>query len=101
MRLDITIHRKGTPYGEDYWVNGRIRYASVKKLMVEKYQYKYGEDLLLTKGMIIDLLDITHKLLIEADESDMMEYANFYTDLLYVYNKMIRKNEDWYFEATW
>lgn len=101
MGLDITLHRKNTPYGKDFLVNGRMRFGSIRDLMVEKHNYKYGKDLLLTKEMIIDLLNITHKNLIEADEFDMMVYANFYTDLLYVYNKMIYNNEDWYFEATW
>ena len=101
MGLDITLHRKDTPYGKDFWVNGRMRFGSIRDLMVEKHNYKYGKDLLLTKEMIIDLLNITHKNLIEADEFDMMVYANFYSDLLYVYNKMMYNNEDWYFEATW
>lgn len=101
MGLDITLHRKDTPYGKDFWVNGRMRFGCIRDLLVEKYGYKYGKDLLLTKEMIIDLLDITHKHLIEADENDIMVYANFYSDLLYVYNKMIYSNEDWYFEATW
>ena len=41
MGLDITLHRKDTPYGKDFWVNGRMRFGSIRDLMVKKHNYKY------------------------------------------------------------
>lgn len=101
MGLDITLHRKGTPYMRDFWVNGRMRFGCIRDLMVDKYNYQNGKDLLITKEIMIDLLNITHSNIITSDEFDLSVYMNFYGDLLYVYNKMIYSNEDWYFEATW
>ena len=101
MGLDITIHRKDIPYGEDIWVNGRSRFGAVRNLMVEKYQYKYGEDLLLTEAMIKDLLTIVHNKIISCgiEDGDVMIYAGFYNNLITVFDSMFE--EDWYFEATW
>lgn len=101
MGLDITLHRKGTPYGEDFWVNGRMRFGCIRDLMVDKYNYQYGKDLLITKEIMIDLLNITHAYIITSDERDLSVYMDFYADLLYVYGEMIYGDEDWYFEATW
>lgn len=101
MGLDITLHRKGTSYGGDFWVNGRMRFGCVRDLMVDKYNYQYGKDLLITKEIMIDLLNITHANIITSDGFDLSVYMDFYSDLLYVYHKMINNNENWYFEATW
>lgn len=101
MGLDITLHRKDAPDDKYFWVNGRMRFGAIRDLMVEKYNYQYGKDLLITKEIIIDLLNITHANIIISDEFDLSIYMNFYADLLYVYNTMIYSNENWYFEATW
>lgn len=101
MGLDITLHRKGTPYGKDFWVNGRMRFGCIRDLMVDKYNYQSGKDLLITKEIMIDLLNITHANIITSDEFDLSVYMDFYGDLLYVYSEMFYGDEDWYFEATW
>lgn len=98
MGLDITIHRKDTPYGRDFYYNGRNRYRQIKDLMVEKYNYKYGKDLLLTDKMIKDLLTIVHNKIIELSP-DTVLYGQLYNDLVFVFDNMYV--EDWYFEAIW
>lgn len=110
MGLDITLHRKNTPYGEDYWFNGRIRFGKIRDLMVDTYKYKAGTDLLLTIEMVKDLLTITNKLIIKS----MQDPQDFYYVYTYkeLYNALIRiadniffndddEDEEWYFEATW
>lgn len=101
MGLDITIHRKDTPYGRDFYYNGRNRYKQIKDLMVEKYNYKYGKDLLLTDAMIKDLLTVVHNRIIELsnESTDVVLYGQLYNDLVFVFDNMYV--EDWYFEATW
>ena len=109
MGLDITLHRKNTPYGEDYWFNGRNRFGKIRDLMVDTYKYKAGTDLLLTIEMVKDLLTLTHKLIIVS----MQDPQKFYDVYRYkeLYNALIRiadniffdddEDEEWYFEATW
>lgn len=101
MGLDITIHRKDTPYGRDFYYNGRNRYRQIKDLMVEKYNYPYGKDLLLTDTMIKDLLTVVHNRIIELsnESTDVVLYGQLYNDLVFVFDNMYV--EDWYFEATW
>lgn len=101
MGLDITIHRKDTPYGRDFYYNGRNRYRQIKDLMVEKYNYSYGKDLLLTDKMIKDLLTVVHNRIIELsnESTDVILYGQLYNDLVFVFDNMYV--EDWYFEATW
>ena len=96
MGLDITIHRKDSNYGEDLYYNGRNRYGQIRDLMVEKYNYKYGEDLLLTDEMIKDLLIIVHNKIIELS-TDIVIYGQLYNELIFVFMDV----ESWYFEATW
>ena len=107
MGLDITLHRKNTPYGEDYWFNGRNRFGNIRNLMVDIYNYKQGSDLLLTIEMIENLLNMTHTLIIYS----MNNKEDFYDVDIYneLYNALIRiaddiyfdEDEEWYFEATW
>ena len=96
MGLDITIHRKDSKYGEDFYYNGRNRYGHIKDFMVIKYNYKYGEDLLLTDEMIQDLLTIVHNKIIELSPNTVL-YGQLYNDLIFV----SMDDESWYFEATW
>ena len=109
MGLDITLHRKNTPYGRDYWFNGRNRFGQIRDLMVDIYNYKQGSDLLLTIEMIEDLLNFTNKLIIES----MKDQQSFFDVFIYkdLYDALIRiaddsffndgDDEEWYFEATW
>lgn len=107
MGLDITLHRKNTPYGKDYWFDGRIRFGKIRDLMVDTYKYIAGTDLLLTIEMVKDLLTLTHKLIIVS----MQDPQDFYDVDIYIelYNALIRiaediyfdEDEEWYFEATW
>lgn len=109
MGLDITLHRKNTPYGEDYWFNGRNRFGQIKDLMVDIYNYKQGSDLLLTIEMIEDLLTFTNKLIIEAMQDqqhffDVYIYKNLYDALIRIADDIFfndDEDEEWYFEATW
>lgn len=100
MGLDITIHRKDSKYGEDFYYNGRNRYRQIKDLMVEKYNYKQNEDLLLTDTMVKDLLTVVHNRIIELsnESTDIVLYGQLYNDLIFVFDNMYE--EDWYFEAT-
>lgn len=101
MGLDITIHRKDSRYAEDFYYNGCNRYRQIKDLMVEKYNYKQNEDLLLTDKMIKDLLTVVHNRIIELsnESTDIVLYGQLYNDLVFVFDNMYE--EDWYFEATW
>ena len=118
MGLDITIHRKGVPYGSDFWINGRIKFGPIKNLMVEKYNYQYGTDYLITWEVWSDLISIIESKMreyIENDEfieneeihvkedfyKDFYIYNNFKNFLYNIVDDVRDKTQNWYFEATW
>lgn len=114
MGLDITIHRKGVPYGSDFWINGRRKFGSMKDLMVEKYNYQYGTDHLITWEVWSDLISIIESKMRECIENDeFIENEEVHvTEDFYIYNKfkdflfsiiddICNKTQKWYFEATW
>ena len=110
MGLDITLHRKNTAYGKDYWFNGRNRFGKIRDLMVDIYNYKPGSDMLLTIEMIKDLLTLTNELIIKSmknsqDFFDVYHYKILYDALIRIADNIFfdddDEDEEWYFEATW
>lgn len=103
MGLDITIHRKNVPYGSDFWVNGRRRYGDIVDLMKRKYNYQYGEDLLITWEIHSDLVSVLQEMMLESmdDEVDYFLYNEFYHFLCDIMDDVCDKKQEWYFEATW
>ena len=108
MGLDITIHRKGVPYGSDFWINGRRKFGPIKDLMVEKYNYQYGTDHLITWEIWSDLTSIIESKMCECIENekahvteDFYIYNDFKNFLYAIFVDVCDKTQNWYFEATW
>lgn len=102
MGLDITLHRKGTPYGEDFWFNGRNTYREIRDYMINERNYRYGEDYLLTYLLCEELKTIIINFITtDEDLSKKINLLYFHNALLEIQHDILSNNTIWYFEATW
>lgn len=103
MGLDITLHRKGTPWGADYYYNGRCAYREVVEFMKNTYHYPSGMDYPLSFTICEQLKQVIGHTILENIDNNMKTTklkAMFY-DLTNIQIDIDNNNTNWYFEATW
>lgn len=104
MGLDINIEAKSKKETYEWSFSGRSRWGDFVLYMENEFDYRYGEDMILTKPiinkMIGDLIYHSREIDVEDDEWKLQDCVRMIESLLYCYS-IISNGGKATWEADW